>query len=107
MGEVRYRPARENVQGDRREVDDGPAQQDHGVPPQPGPPDQEPAQEGPDTVGAFHDGGRRERRHNEAVADEDGQEAGTCTAVQPCESAAAHRSIGQVQANISTKPPRT
>ena len=29
------------------------------------------------------------------------------TEVQPCESAAAHRSIGHVKANISTKPADT
>ena len=44
------------------------------------------------------DGGGRESRHHEAVADEDAAGAGgSCTVVQPCESAAAHRSIGQVQ----------
>ena len=96
----------QHVDPDTGEVDRDRAQQHHGVPDHREPPDQEATQQHPDPGAAVED-----RRHrdggDDALTDEDRQERRDRDDTQPCEAAAAHRSIGQVQTNISTKPNST
>ena len=98
-------PPRNSVRGDRREVDDPRAEQDHGVPPGPGLPDQEAAEQGADSVAGLRDAGGDDAATTNPSRRGSAGPAGPATA-QPCEAAAAHDRRPGTREH-QDEPPRT
>ena len=98
--------AEREVQGDGGQVDHDRAEQHDEVPLHADTPDQEPTQQRADAVAAIEDAGQNEAATTKPYPTSRGRIDGGATS-QPWDAAAAHMSIGQVNANIVTNPANT